>query len=73
MYRIHTKIKWKRNIIIILYWTNKVSDQTFDAQFLQDFEMLVKLDISVFKVIHFVSFVHLRIEIIVFAFNKTML
>ena len=25
-----------------IYWTNKVRDQTFNVQFLQDFELLVK-------------------------------
>ena len=25
-----------------IYWTNKVRDQTFNALFLQDFELLVK-------------------------------
>ena len=59
----------KRNCVEYnIYWTNKVRDQTFNAQFL---ELLVKLNISIIKVIHFVSIEHLRIETIVFAFNKT--
>ena len=57
----------------ILYWTNKVRDQTFNARCLEDFELRVKWIISIIKVIQFVSFVHLRIETIVFAFNKTRL
>ena len=59
--------------IPILYWTNKVRDQTVNARFLKDFDLLVKLNIYIIKVIYFVSFVHLRIETIVFAFNKTRL
>ena len=50
-----------------VYWTNKVRDQTFNAQFLQDFELLVKRNSSIIKVLHFASFVHLKIETIVFA------
>ena len=54
-----------------VYWTNKVSlgDQAFGMQFLEDFELLVKGNRPIIKVFHFVSFVHLRVETIVFAFK----
>ena len=47
------------NIWNIVYWTNKVRDQTFTMQFLENIELLVK-NISIIKVIHFVSFVRLN-------------
>ena len=37
----------------------------FNAPLLQDFELMEKVNVSSIKVIHFVSFVHLRIETII--------
>ena len=43
------KCNFSRELLVLrtyvhfmVYWTNKVRDQTFNVQYLQDFELLVK-------------------------------
>ena len=59
--------------LLQIYWTSKVRDQRFTRQFLENIKLLVKWNISIIKAIHFVSFVPMKIETTVSAFNKTRL
>ena len=38
----YTKKSHLTILFSLIYWANKIRDQTFNAQFLQDFERLVK-------------------------------
>ena len=53
-------------------YTGHIKDQTFNLQFIEYFELLIKYNISIIKVLHLVSFVGLNIGPVVFPSTRCL-